>query len=203
MRYRYEQFRGPGRQNRDKSSQRSTTCHSNGPLGCKLKSSIPAILYGLSESGDHRTVDLREDILAFHPRSWLSVGGGGWWQEGTDTIDELAAGGHDVATRHSIELMRPQAHLHLQVWCSSFQTNESRVEHLRSCHLPWIRYGTKCQVDKPHHEHAGGHTTEGLALVSGLDFARYTPRTYIISDGDTLSAQKAHELEERKRVSGG
>jgi beta-1,4-N-acetylglucosaminyltransferase len=59
------------------------------------------------------------------------------------------------------------------------------------------------KVDKPHHEYAGGHTTEALALVSGLDFARYTPRTYIISDGDTLSAQKAHELEERKRVSGG
>jgi len=45
---------------------------------------------------------------------------------------------------------------------------------------------------------SGGHTTEALALVSGLDFARYTPRTYIISDGDTLSTQKAHELEKRK-----
>ena len=58
------------------------------------------------------------------------------------------------------------------------------------------------QADKFHHEYAGGHTTEALALVSGLDFARYTPRTYIISDGDTLSAQKARELEGRKRVSG-
>ena len=47
---------------------------------------------------------------------------------------------------------------------------------------------------------AGGHTTEALALISGLDFTRYTPRTYIISDGDTLSGQKARELEERKRV---
>ncbi|KAF9643797.1 oligosaccharide biosynthesis protein Alg14 like protein, partial [Thelephora ganbajun] len=46
---------------------------------------------------------------------------------------------------------------------------------------------------------SGGHTTEALTLTSALDFARYTPRTYIISDGDTLSAQKAHELEERKR----
>jgi len=45
---------------------------------------------------------------------------------------------------------------------------------------------------------SGGHTTEALALVSALDFARYTPRTYIISDGDILSAQKARELEERK-----
>ena len=61
----------------------------------------------------------------------------------------------------------------------------------------------RCQVDKPLHERAGGHTTEALALVSSLDFVRYTPRTYIISDGDTLSAQKARELEERKHVSGG
>ncbi|KAF9793465.1 glycosyltransferase family 1 protein [Thelephora terrestris] len=45
---------------------------------------------------------------------------------------------------------------------------------------------------------SGGHTTEALALVSALDFSRYNPRTYIISDGDNLSAQKAHELEERK-----
>jgi len=61
----------------------------------------------------------------------------------------------------------------------------------------------KRQVNKPYHERAGGHTTEALALVSALDFARYTPRTYIISDGDTLSAQKAREMEERKCVSGG
>ena len=40
-------------------------------------------------------------------------------------------------------------------------------------------------------------------MVLALDFARYTPRTYIISSGDTLSAQKARELEERKFVSGG
>jgi len=46
---------------------------------------------------------------------------------------------------------------------------------------------------------SGGHTTEALTLVSALDFAKYTPRTYIISDGDALSAQKARELEERKR----
>ena len=61
----------------------------------------------------------------------------------------------------------------------------------------------KRQVDKYCHERAGGHTTEALALVSALDFERYTPRTYIISDGDTLSAQKARELEERKCVGRG
>ena len=51
-------------------------------------------------------------------------------------------------------------------------------------------------------ECTGGHSTEALALVSALNFSRYTPRTYIISDGDNLSSQKARELEERKRVSG-
>ena len=59
------------------------------------------------------------------------------------------------------------------------------------------------QFDKHYRERAGGHTTEALALVSALDFARYTPRTYIISDGDTLSAEKTREMEERKCVSEG
>lgn len=34
-----------------------------------------------------------------------------------------------------------------------------------------------------------------LTLVSALDFTRYTPRTYIVSEGDKLSAQKATDLE--------
>ena len=59
----------------------------------------------------------------------------------------------------------------------------------------------RCQVDELDHERAGGHTTEALALISALDFTRYTPRTYLISDGDTLSAQKARELEEIDRKS--
>lgn len=42
----------------------------------------------------------------------------------------------------------------------------------------------------------GGHTSEALALVSTIDFLRYSPRKYIISEGDTLSARKATELEE-------
>jgi beta-1,4-N-acetylglucosaminyltransferase len=45
---------------------------------------------------------------------------------------------------------------------------------------------------------SGGHTAEVLALVSALDFQRYTPRTYVISEGDILSAQKAAELENAK-----
>lgn len=42
---------------------------------------------------------------------------------------------------------------------------------------------------------SGGHTSEALTLVSSLDFDKYTPRTYIISEGDTLSAKKAAALE--------
>ncbi|KAG1732217.1 glycosyltransferase family 1 protein [Suillus paluster] len=45
---------------------------------------------------------------------------------------------------------------------------------------------------------SGGHTGEALKLVSALDFSRYTPRTYIISEGDVLSARKALALEHLK-----
>ncbi|KAH8118986.1 glycosyltransferase family 1 protein [Phellopilus nigrolimitatus] len=42
---------------------------------------------------------------------------------------------------------------------------------------------------------SGGHTSEALALISTLDFIRYSPRKYIVSEGDSLSAQKVAELE--------
>ncbi|KAF8210339.1 glycosyltransferase family 1 protein [Mycena galopus ATCC 62051] len=48
---------------------------------------------------------------------------------------------------------------------------------------------------------SGGHTSEALTLVSALDFNRYSPRTYVISDGDSFSAKKAHELETSKETS--
>jgi len=48
---------------------------------------------------------------------------------------------------------------------------------------------------------SGGHTTEALGLLSRVDFARYTPRTYIVSDGDTLSAQKARSMETNGKYS--
>jgi beta-1,4-N-acetylglucosaminyltransferase len=47
----------------------------------------------------------------------------------------------------------------------------------------------------------GGHTTEALTLVSALDFSRYTPRIYIVSEGDSLSAEKAAALEAQKTSS--
>ncbi|KAJ7579110.1 glycosyltransferase family 1 protein [Mycena floridula] len=45
---------------------------------------------------------------------------------------------------------------------------------------------------------SGGHTTEALTLISALDFQRYTPRTYLVSEGDTFSAPKALALEAAK-----
>lgn len=42
---------------------------------------------------------------------------------------------------------------------------------------------------------SGGHTSEALALVSALDFDRYYPRKYFVSQGDILSAKKAIALE--------
>ncbi|KAF7782595.1 hypothetical protein Agabi119p4_1971 [Agaricus bisporus var. burnettii] len=48
---------------------------------------------------------------------------------------------------------------------------------------------------------SGGHTSEALQLLSSLDFTRYTPRRYIISSGDHLSAQKAAMLERAKASS--
>ena len=38
-------------------------------------------------------------------------------------------------------------------------------------------------------------------MISSLDFLRYRPRTYIISEGDLLSAQKARILETERDVS--
>lgn len=44
----------------------------------------------------------------------------------------------------------------------------------------------------------GGHTSESLMMLSALDFNRYSPRTYVVSDGDSLSGQKAIALERLK-----
>ncbi|KAG7440034.1 glycosyltransferase family 1 protein [Guyanagaster necrorhizus] len=48
---------------------------------------------------------------------------------------------------------------------------------------------------------SGGHTSEAIALLSSLDFTRFSPRIYIVSDGDNLSAQKARDLESKKCAS--
>ena len=41
----------------------------------------------------------------------------------------------------------------------------------------------------------GGHTAEMKALVSSLDFGRYTPRTYVYCYGDEMSVRMISELE--------
>ncbi|KAJ7084445.1 glycosyltransferase family 1 protein [Mycena belliarum] len=45
---------------------------------------------------------------------------------------------------------------------------------------------------------SGGHTTEALTLISALSFDHYSPRTYVVSKGDSFSSQKASELEVSK-----
>lgn len=43
--------------------------------------------------------------------------------------------------------------------------------------------------------HIGGHTTEAMTLISALDSKRYNRRTYLVSEGDNLSVQKAIDFE--------
>ncbi|KIL00700.1 glycosyltransferase family 1 protein [Paxillus rubicundulus Ve08.2h10] len=63
-----------------------------------------------------------------------------------------------------------------------------------SCHpKPPRRYSNKCSLAI--FLGSGGHTSEALMLTSALDLTRYAPRTYIISEGDTLSAKKAIAFE--------
>ncbi|CAO3673901.1 unnamed protein product [Rhizopus microsporus] len=46
---------------------------------------------------------------------------------------------------------------------------------------------------------SGGHTTEMMQLVKGLDLTRYTPRCYVIADNDRLSEEKAIEYEQEMK----
>ncbi|KAH9055033.1 oligosaccharide biosynthesis protein Alg14 like protein [Lactarius vividus] len=48
---------------------------------------------------------------------------------------------------------------------------------------------------------SGGHSSETLTLVCTLYFSRYTPRTYLVSEGNSLSATKAIALERLKATS--
>ncbi|ORX91551.1 UDP-N-acetylglucosamine transferase subunit ALG14, partial [Basidiobolus meristosporus CBS 931.73] len=41
----------------------------------------------------------------------------------------------------------------------------------------------------------GGHTTEMLQFVKGLELRKYTPRIYVCADSDALSEVKAKEFE--------
>ncbi|ETW80741.1 glycosyltransferase family 1 protein [Heterobasidion irregulare TC 32-1] len=73
----------------------------------------------------------------------------------------------------------------------------SRVYFLRrERNLPRVRRSGTCSLAV--FLGSGGHTMEALSLVNSLDFTRYTPRTYIVSEGDALSIQKARALERLK-----
>lgn len=45
---------------------------------------------------------------------------------------------------------------------------------------------------------SGGHTTEMLMLVKTLDFAKYSPRYYIMANTDHISSCKVHAIEKMK-----
>ena len=81
---------------------------------------------------------------------------------------------------------QPQATCHLAVFLGS------GVEHSPTlCHI----------INKTLTSNEGGHTSEALLLLSAIDFARYTPRSYIVSQEDTLSVQRAVEFESSKGTS--
>ncbi|KAK8158613.1 oligosaccharide biosynthesis protein Alg14-like protein, partial [Phyllosticta citrichinensis] len=54
---------------------------------------------------------------------------------------------------------------------------------------------------------SGGHTAEMMAMLGNLDKARFlrswSHRTYVVSEGDALSAERAREWEESLMVKGG
>lgn len=45
---------------------------------------------------------------------------------------------------------------------------------------------------------SGGHTAEMLQIVEGLDFAKYTPRQYVIATADKTSVVKVIDVEVRR-----
>ena len=42
---------------------------------------------------------------------------------------------------------------------------------------------------------SGGHTKEMITLLSGMDLTKYTPRTYVVANSDTMSVDKMHTFE--------
>lgn len=106
----------------------------------------------------------------------------------------------DLATRgHYSDYCKDLCHHHKSKEDYTSQTGQ--YGNLPFSRLSWLR-----QVYSPLHItptlrlrcHLGGHSSEALSLVSALDFSRYTPRTYLVSEGDSLSAQKAVTLEQLK-----
>lgn len=42
---------------------------------------------------------------------------------------------------------------------------------------------------------SGGHTTEMITLLSGMELKNYTPRTYVVANSDTMSVEKMQAFE--------
>jgi hypothetical protein len=53
---------------------------------------------------------------------------------------------------------------------------------------------------KPQLTSAGGHTTEMLRLISGLDHAMFSPRVYVVSQADKMSENRCIESEKGASV---
>lgn len=49
---------------------------------------------------------------------------------------------------------------------------------------------------------SGGHTSEMIRIVEGLNLKNYSPRIYISAKGDKMSPQKVQELEKRNKALG-
>ena len=47
---------------------------------------------------------------------------------------------------------------------------------------------------------SGGHTSEMFTLLSGMDLNRYTPRTYVVANSDTLSTNKIRQFEKESET---
>ena len=48
---------------------------------------------------------------------------------------------------------------------------------------------------------SGGHTSEMMTLLSGMNLRHYTPRTYVVANTDTMSADKLRKFEEETGTS--
>ncbi len=85
--------------------------------------------------------------------------------------------------------------------CQATRASRS-LRQVQLCGLPRLRSFSLSTLDTDDCadmlNSAGGHTSEALSLLSALDFGRYVPRTYIISEGDALSMQKVVDLESEK-----
>lgn len=78
--------------------------------------------------------------------------------------------------------------------------SKKRTGHCKTCIVLGSGIYKKRERDTVIHIFViGGHTTEMMQLVKGLDLTRYTPRCYVIADNDRLSEEKAREYEQEMK----